>query len=92
MFETDEGISNYLKKKDVRAEIQSAFNAYSSLDANDQHYLEGMHYFAATFFSMLDKKHTKKAFKKLKGHYSPDVWAHWADSDKFFMRAKWWAS
>ena len=92
MFETDEDISVYAKKQEVREEIQNAFKQYLEVSAADQDYLKGMHFFAAAFFASLDRKNAKKAFKKLKGHYSPSAWASWADPEELFTRAKWWAS
>lgn len=92
IFEVEENASDYFKNKDIRREVNEAFKKYLTIDSTDQDYLDGLHYFAATFFSMLDKKNAKKAFKKLNGHYSAKAWSNWPDPNELFVRAKLWAT
>jgi len=92
IFEIEEKPSIYFRNKEVRAEIDEAFKKYLTVESNDRDYLEGMHYFAATFFAMMDKRKAKKSFKKLKNFYSPIAWSSWGDSKEMFVRAKHWTT
>ena len=92
LFEVDESATDYFRNKDVRNEVVEAFKKYLTIDATDRDYLDGLHYFAAAFFSMLDKKNAKKAVRKLKGYYSPAVWMNWSDANETFARVKLWVT